>query len=129
MLHALFAIMAFQFLGGLVVTALGINFPGPLCGMLLLLFYRHIASDSWVELDKAASTLVDHLGLLFVPAGVAIITFGDEMASNWLPIVAAILVSTACAIAAAGLLANRTTQDRSLARLETALPCPDRNDH
>lgn len=129
MLHALFAIMAFQFLGGLVVSALGVNFPGPLCGMLLLLFYRHIASDDWLELDKTASTLVDHLGLLFVPAGVAIITFGDEMASNWLPIAAAIVVSTTFAIGAAGLIANRTTQGRSRARLETALPRPDSNDH
>jgi holin-like protein len=111
MLQAMFAILAFQFLGGFAVMVLGINFPGPLCGMLLLLLYLSVAGNRWAELDKAASTLVDHLGLLFVPAGVAIISFGEEISSNWLPITAAIFISTALAIAAAGVIANRIAQD------------------
>jgi holin-like protein len=122
MLQAMFAILAFQFLGGLAVMVLGINFPGPLCGMLLLLIYLSVAGNRWTELDKAASTLVDHLGLLFVPAGVAIISFGEEISSNWLPIAAAIFISTALAIAAAGVIANRTAPDHPTARLETASP-------
>jgi LrgA family len=34
-------LMTFQLTGEALVTVTGIPFPGPLCGMLLLLFYLH----------------------------------------------------------------------------------------
>jgi len=116
MAKALFIIMAFQCLGGLIVTSLGLLFPGPLCGMLLLLTYLMLSGGPEKELNTAGDALVAHLGLLFVPAGVSVISFGDEIIGNLLPLAIAIPVSTALAVAAAGLAASASASGRSVGR-------------
>jgi holin-like protein len=72
MLAQLGLLMTFQLMGEAVVSLLGIPFPGPLCGMLLLLGYLWLRGGPPEELSTAGSKLVDNLGLLFVPAGTAI---------------------------------------------------------
>jgi holin-like protein len=72
MLAQLGLLMTFQLMGEAVVSLLGIPFPGPLCGMLLLLGYLWLRGGPSEELSTAGSKLVDNLGLLFVPAGTAI---------------------------------------------------------
>jgi putative effector of murein hydrolase LrgA (UPF0299 family) len=47
------------------------------------------------------------MGLLFVPAGAAIVTFSDTLRTDWLAIAIAVVASTSVAIALAGLLARR----------------------
>src|SRR5882672_10276002 len=50
--------------------------------------------------------LLRHLSLLFVPAGVGVMLHAGRLESEWLPIVVAVLVSTALAIAVAALVVH-----------------------
>lgn len=104
MLGQLLLIMGFQLAGEALVRGLGLNFPGPLCGLLLLLVWLRLRGDPSPDLSRAAAPLVDHLGLLFVPAGTAIVGFGALLLSDGLAIAAALLLSTGLAILISGLI-------------------------
>jgi holin-like protein len=104
MLGQLLLIMGFQLAGEVVVASLGVNFPGPLCGLLLLLGWLRWRGDPSPDLSRAAASLVDHLGLLFVPAGAAVVGFGALLLSDGLAIAATLLLSTGLAILVSGLI-------------------------
>jgi holin-like protein len=98
-------LMLFQFIGEAVVTAGGIRFPGPLCGMLLLLGYLHLRGGPSEELSTVAGKLIDNLGLLFVPAGTAIVAYGALFATDGFAILTALVVSTLLAVLIGGAIA------------------------
>jgi holin-like protein len=52
----------FQFAGELLVTTCQIPFPGPLCGMALLLGYLDLRGGPSDERTRAGTTLIDNLG-------------------------------------------------------------------
>jgi holin-like protein len=104
MLAQLLVLMGFQLAGEVIVTNLGLVFPGPLCGLLLLLGWLHLRGGPSENLARVGTGLVDKLGLLFVPAGTAIISFGALLLSDGLAIGAALLLSTGLAICVSGLL-------------------------
>ena len=54
--------------------------------------------------------LLRHLSLLFVPAGVGIVTQLDALARDWKAIVAAILVSTVLGLAVTGWVMQRLSR-------------------
>lgn len=98
-------LMIFQFLGEALVTLSGIPFPGPLCGMVLLLGYLFSRGGPPEELAKVGTALVDNLGLFFVPAGVGIIAYVHLLAQDGFAIAAALVVSTIAAILVTGVIA------------------------
>jgi holin-like protein len=104
-------IMGFQLAGEALVAAAEIPFPRPLCGMLLLLGWLCIGGGASEDLSRTAGTLVDHLGLLFVPAGAAIVGFGTLIARDGLAIAGALVVSTALAIVVAGRAGRSSLQN------------------
>jgi holin-like protein len=110
MLAQLGSLMFFQFIGETLVTALGIPFPGPLCGMLLLLAYLFLRGGPSENLAGVGSKLIDNLGLLFVPAGTAIVAYGALFATDGFAILAALVVSTLLAVLIGGAIAA-STQD------------------
>lgn len=105
MLAQLGLLMMFQLIGEAVVSLLGIPFPGPLCGMLLLLGYVCLRGGPSEDLSIVGSKLVDNLGLLFVPAGTAIVAYGALFATDGFAIVAALIVSTLVAVIIGGTIA------------------------
>jgi len=105
MLTQLGLLMVFQLVGEVLVTLTGIPFPGPLCGMLLLLGYLCVRGGPSDELDNVGSKLVDNLGLLFVPAGTAIVGYGTLLASDGVTIFAALVLSTLVAVLIGGAIA------------------------
>lgn len=109
-------LMTFQFIGELLVTSSGIPFPGSLCGMVLLLAYLNLRGGASEDLTKVGTTLIDNLGLLFVPAGIAIIGYGGLFARDGLAIVAALVISTLAAVVVGGVVAARSA--RSVERRE-----------
>jgi holin-like protein len=98
-------LMTFQVIGEALVTSIGIPFPGSLCGMLLLLGYLYLRGGPSDELSSVGSKLIDNLGLLFVPAGTAIISYGTVFASDGLAIFAALIISTLVAVLISGAVA------------------------
>jgi holin-like protein len=74
--------------------------------MLLLLGYLYLRGGPSDELSIVGSKLIDNLGLLFVPAGTAIVAYGALFATDGLAIVAALIVSTLAAVLIGGAVAD-----------------------
>jgi holin-like protein len=107
MLIQLGVLMMFQFIGEVLVASTGVPFPGPLCGLALLLSYLCLRGGPSDDLTKVATMLIDNLGLLFVPAGTAIVAYGALLARDGLAIAAALVVSTIAAVLVSGAIAAR----------------------
>lgn len=106
MLGQIAFLMTFQLLGDFLVKSLGIPFPGPLCGMGLLLAFLYLRGGPTEELRAVSGTLLDHLGLLFVPAGAAIVLYAATLAQDGVAIITALVVSTVAAIFVGGMIAS-----------------------
>ncbi|SFD25471.1 CidA/LrgA family protein [Massilia yuzhufengensis] len=104
MLSAFTILLLFQCLGEGLVFLLKLPIPGPVAGMLLLM----AALIAWPRLqalvEQAANTLLSHLSLLFVPAGVGIIATAASGSGHWFAIAASLVASTVLALGATGLL-------------------------
>ena len=105
MLAQLGILMMFQFVGEALVTSVAIPFPGPLCGMLLLLAYLYLRGGPSEDLSNVGSRPIDNLGLLFVPAGTAIVAYGSLFATDGIAILAALIASTLLAVLIGGAVA------------------------
>jgi len=102
-LHALALLLAFQLIGEAATFALALPVPGPVLGMTLLLAAVALRRDLLERMRPTTSTLLTHLSLLFVPAGVGVMVHGARLAAEGLAIVVAIVVSTVLALAATAL--------------------------
>lgn len=101
---AFFALLlACQLAGELIATAAALPVPGPVIGMALLFCGLVVHGRVPAGLAAAAGALLDHLGLLFVPAGVGVMTHTALIALHWQPIAAALIAGTALTIVVAGL--------------------------
>jgi holin-like protein len=96
-------LLVFQCAGEALVRLAGLPVPGPVAGMALLFAALLARGQATGALTAAAGGLGQHLSLLFVPAGVGVMMYVGQVTAEWLPIVAALLVSTVLAIAATAL--------------------------
>ena len=110
-LHALALLLAFQLIGEAATFALALPVPGPVLGMTLLLVAVALRRDLLARLKSTSSTLLMHLSLLFVPAGVGVMVHGARLAAEGLAIVVAIVVSTVLALAATALTVRALLRD------------------
>jgi holin-like protein len=107
MIRSFALLLAFQLLGEFVVRVGGWPVPGSVLGMALLLatLVLGLVREDWVS--EAAELLLTHMALLFVPVGVGVMLYFDLLAREWLPIMAATILSTFVVIAVTGHLAQR----------------------
>lgn len=104
MLGALTVLLVYQLIGEVLVQALALPVPGPVIGLLLLFLTLCARSRIAEPLRDTANGILQHLSLLFVPAGVGVMVHFSRVSGEWLPIVIAVLLSTALAIAAGALV-------------------------
>jgi holin-like protein len=104
MLAGLTWLLVFQCLGEALVHLTGLPVPGPVVGMLLLFAGLRLRGAIPQTLDTAATGLLQHLSLLFVPAGVGVMLHFGRVAHEWPAIAAAIVGSTVLAIAVTALV-------------------------
>jgi len=104
MLAAFAVLLLFQCLGEAVVFVLHLPIPGPVAGMLLLGAALVAMPKLQALVESAANTLLSHLSLLFVPAGVGIVAAAASGSGHWIAIAASVVVSTILALAVTGLL-------------------------
>lgn len=94
MIGALAQLLMFQLFGEIVVGIFDLPLPGPVVGMLLLFVTLLVRGSISPTLKETSQGLLRQLGLLFVPAGVGIITYFPLIQQEWLPIVATLIGST-----------------------------------
>ncbi|NMG65606.1 CidA/LrgA family protein [Azoarcus indigens] len=116
MLGALTLLLLFQLIGEVIARALALPIPGPVIGMGLLFLALLLRGGPSEELRTTSGTLLMHLSLLFVPAGTGIVLYGDRLAAEWLPLTAALLGSTALAIAVTALVLRALMRRRETPR-------------
>jgi putative effector of murein hydrolase LrgA (UPF0299 family) len=75
MLPALTLLLVCQLLGEIVIRALGLPVPGPVLGMFFLFLFLLLRDGPSTELRTTAQALLQHLSLLFVPAGTGVVLY------------------------------------------------------
>lgn len=103
MIQALTLILALQLAGEVIVRAAGLVIPGPVLGMVMFLVLLMLVPKIADQVRGTASGLLQHLSLLFVPAGVGVVGHMNALGADLLPLVMAIIASTAAAIAVGAL--------------------------
>ncbi|GAC1387284.1 MAG: CidA/LrgA family protein [Herpetosiphon sp.] len=100
MIGAIALLLAFQLIGEVLVRSLGLPLPGPVLGMLLLFLVLLFLGEVPTALRNTSASLLRHLSLLFVPAGVGIMAHWAVLRAEWLPILAVVVGSTLLTMAA-----------------------------
>ena len=105
MLGSLTLILLCQLIGEIITKITKLPVPGPVIGMVILfcglaLYPRKIPTD----LETAGGFLLRYLALLFVPAGVGVITNLDLLMRSWAPIAGAVIIGTIVTIAVTGVV-------------------------
>lgn len=99
MIEALTALFLFQLVGEVLARGLSLPIPGPVLGMLLLFGMLLARGSIQDNLRETAQTILKHLSLLFVPAGVGIMKHYALLQASWVPIVVTLIASTLITIA------------------------------
>ena len=93
-----------QLIGEVVVAATGLPVPGPVVGMAILFCGLLVRGNIPDGLAATADTLLTHLSLLFVPAGVGVMLHVELIGAEILPITVSLVASTLLTIAVTALL-------------------------
>ena len=109
MIAALTQLLVFQLLGEVVARWLALPVPGPVLGMLFLFVALVLRGGPGHELQATSQNLLQHLSLLFVPAGVGVMLHVHRVASEWLPITIALVFSTLAGLAVTALVLRAMT--------------------
>jgi len=112
MLGALTVLLVFQLIGEVIVQFAGLPIPGPVIGLLLLFLSLCVRGSLAVPLRDTANGILQHLSLLFVPAGVGVMVHFSRVSGEWLPILAATIISTALAIGVSALVMQALMRGR-----------------
>jgi putative effector of murein hydrolase LrgA (UPF0299 family) len=94
LLGAVATLLLAQLAGEVVARALGLPIPGPVLGMIFLLVAVSLRRTLLAALDPVAGTLLEHLSLLFVPAGVGVMRYGAILRAHGIALATALIVST-----------------------------------
>ncbi len=80
MIEGLLYLLGFQLAGEMLVRSLHWPVPGPVCGMALLLVFLMWRKQTPIALRETSGSLLGNLSLLFVPAGVGLLSHGPTLA-------------------------------------------------
>ncbi|TDN61634.1 holin-like protein [Paraburkholderia sp. BL10I2N1] len=97
-------LLAFQCLGEAISRVARVPVPGPVIGMVLFLFLLSAAPSLTEQVEYVSRGLLNHLSLLFVPAGVGVMVLANVMKAQLLAIAVALVVSTILSMAVAALV-------------------------
>jgi holin-like protein len=105
MIQGLVQLFIFQALGELVSKFALPFIPGPVLGLVLLLTYLSVRGHVPASIDLVGSSILQHLGLLFIPASVGVVLYLPLLQANAWALSAALMLSVMATVAVtAGLL-------------------------
>ena len=120
MIAALTWLLLYQLLGEVLARILSLPVPGPVIGMALLFFTLvvrgHMGRPIPQSMQHTANVLLQHLSLLFVPAGTGIMIYLQLIADEWLPISTALIISTTGGMAMTALTLKALTRQQRITR-------------
>ena len=93
-----------QLIGETIARLLALDLPGPVIGMVILFAGLIVRGGVPDGLRTTASGFLNNLSLLFVPAGVGVVTHLSLVADEWLAITSALAVSAVVTIAVTALV-------------------------
>ncbi len=102
MISGLVKLFLFQALGELVSNFLIPFIPGPVIGLVMLLLFLLFARRLPADIDQVGSGILQHLGLLFIPASVGVLLYLPILKANAWAVVGTLLVSVVATIAVTG---------------------------
>lgn len=102
-LQGLAGLLILQALGELLARSLHLPVPGPVVGMVLLAGLLGW-SPLRAPLEAAATALLQHLSLLFVPVGVGVMTHLGLLQTHGLRLLVVVVVSTWVGLAVTALV-------------------------
>jgi holin-like protein len=106
MVRALAVLLLCQLAGTVLQEGVGLPVPGPVFGLILLLGYLVWRGGPGAALRQTCQGLLRYLGLLFVPAGVGVVTEFQILRDNAVALLVAIPVSTVLGLVVTGGLMN-----------------------
>jgi holin-like protein len=95
MIGALTLLLLFQLAGEILAHVFALPLPGPVIGMALLFAALVLRRGVGDTLRDTANGLLQHLSLLFVPAGAGVMVHFSRIGGEWLAILGALVASTA----------------------------------
>lgn len=104
MLGAITILLVYQLFGEVIALVFKLPVPGPVIGFAALFLTLVVRGAVSASLRETANGLLGHLSLLFVPAGVGVMVHLGRLRNEWLPIVVALVLSTAITIAVTALV-------------------------
>ncbi len=99
MIQGLVQLFIFQALGELLSRFALPFIPGPVLGLVALLVFLAVRGRVPVHMDTVGSTILQHLGLLFIPASVGVVLYLPLLRANAWAISTALLISVVATVA------------------------------
>lgn len=99
MIQGLVQLFIFQSLGELLSRFALPFVPGPVLGLVLLLMFLLLRKQVPAHIDTVGSTILQHLGLLFIPASVGVVLYLPLLRANAWAISAALVISVVATVA------------------------------
>ena len=101
-LFGITALLVFQLLGELSTRLMNVSIPGPVAGLfyllVFLLIYKKLKKETPDSLEQSSLILLNHLSLLFIPAGVGVMVHFQRIQEEWIPIIIALLLGVLISI-------------------------------
>ncbi len=100
MIEAAALLLLFQLGGEVLARALALPVPGPVIGLAAMFAALVLRPALRPRIETTARTILSHLSLLFVPAGVGVVAHLDTFGREGPALLAALTVSTTLSILA-----------------------------
>jgi len=102
-------IILFQLSGDFIHNRFSLPIPGAVIGMVLFFTYLCLTGGSNTKLVETGNRLLKYLPLLFIPAGVGIITYTNELKTQGAAIIASLTLGTLIAFIVTLLILKKST--------------------
>ena len=114
MLKSVFVILFYQLIGEFTQKFFELSIPGPVIGLLLLLFtllllkkVKFKVNILTKDLFNSAETLLDYLPLLFIPVGVGVVMHLSFLEDNLVSVLLVIILGTLLTLGITGFIMEK----------------------
>lgn len=105
-------VLGCYYLGTWLSSSTGLPLPGALTGLLILLAVLFVAPKAEPLVARAASPLLSHMSVLFVPAVLGVSAYWKEIAENGWAIGIAIVITTCISLGISAKIAEKLLASR-----------------